>query len=110
MESLGLSRDRVVRCLQNVVGDYGQLPRRVCLPAVTERRYIGTGGEASIWIVKLKGKQVISRECPPPDGGDWDGDDGKQILKVSTVELYAGNSTGVQSTYSDLALRLYVEK
>lgn len=110
MESFGLSRDKVVRCLQNVVGDYGRLPQRVCLPAVTERRFVGAGGEASIWLAKLKGKQVISRECPHPEDGDWDGVIGKRILKVSAPGFYAGESTEAQWTESDLALRLYVEK
>lgn len=82
METLQLSREVAVRRLQDVAGKYRQLPRRVRLPAITERRYAGSGGEASIWLAKLSEIQVVSRECPPPEYHDWEGKDGQRILKV----------------------------
>lgn len=41
------------------------------------------GGEASIWLAEIKGRKVVSREGPHPDDGDWEGKEGREILKAS---------------------------
>lgn len=88
MEFLNLARDLAVRRVQDIAGESGTLPRKVHLPAIDDRRHIGGGGEATIWRAKLKGKLIVSRECNPPDGGDWNSEDGKAILKVSRRGLH----------------------
>lgn len=98
MESLGLARDTAVRRLQDVAGKYGMLPRQVRLSRITDRKYLGSGGEASIWLAKLEGRTVISRECPHPEDGDWAGTDGQNILKVSTRSPNYDKPTGTPRT------------
>lgn len=84
METLQLARELAVRRLQDVAGEFGHLPRKVRLPAINGRTHIGGGGEATIWRATLKGKVVVSRECPHPEDGNWNGEDGKLILKVGS--------------------------
>lgn len=84
---MGRVRSLIVRRLQDISSESGELPQQVQLPELTDRRHIGGGGEASIWLAKLNGKQVISRECSHPSDGDWEGEEGKLILKVSACML-----------------------
>lgn len=80
---MGRVRSLIVRRLQDISSQTGEFPQQVQLPELTDRRHIGGGGEASIWLAKLDGKEVISRECAHPSDGDWEGEEGKLILKVS---------------------------
>lgn len=102
MESLVLARDIAVRRLQDVAGEYALLPRRVRLSQITERRYVGGGGEASIWLAKLEGEPVVSRECPHPEDGDWEGEDGRRILKVIFCNQSNAEPFKTPSTERDL--------
>lgn len=84
MESLGLVRAMVVRRVQDVSSESGQLPPDVPLLTVTDRISIRCGGEAYIYLARLMGQQVVSREHPAPEDGDWNSLDGKLILDVSS--------------------------
>lgn len=80
-------RDTVVRRVQDISGESGQLPQDVLLPDVTDRRYKLVGGEAFIYLARLRGRQVVSREYLPPEDGDWESPDGKLILNVSPRQI-----------------------
>lgn len=43
---------------------------------------IGAGGEATVYEGSYKGRAIVIREFHPPDGGDWESQDGRFIHKV----------------------------
>lgn len=36
-----------------------------------------------MWSAKFRGKLIVSRETPHPEDGNWEGEEGKLILKVN---------------------------
>lgn len=77
----------MVRLLQDISGESGQLPKSVRLPSITHRKFLGLGGEAAIWAGRLGKRRVVSRETylSSAMNGGWSSDEGRLTLKVYTV-------------------------
>lgn len=86
---LGDIRSDALRLLQDMVSLTGQLPRRVKLQPVANKRLLSRGGEAQIFTGTLAGRRVVARDTWPPEGSDWTSPEGRRSLSAIHREVIA---------------------
>lgn len=82
-DDLGSARATIVRRLQDLSSESGQFLQRFQLSSITDRKFVSSGSEASIWSGRLGEKPVVARQANLPTvGGSWDSEEGRLVLKV----------------------------